>query len=50
MGLRDRVAKKKAILTHFIIKGALGCKTPAYWRRFFVSWAKAWRGRPQRSA
>ena len=39
MGLRDGVAKK--ILTQLIVKGALGCTTPADWWYLFQSWAKA---------
>ena len=44
MGLTDDVAK--TILTQLIIKSALGCTTPAEWWYLFLSWAKAWRGRP----
>ena len=44
MGLRDSVAK--TILTQLIMKGALGYTTPADWWYLFVSWVKAWRGRP----
>ena len=36
----------KKILTQLIIKGAPGCSTLAEWWYLFVSWAKAWRGRP----
>ena len=39
MGVGGSAAKP--ILTQVITKGALGCKTLAYWWYFFLSWAKA---------